>query len=71
MTYKIEIKKHRGNDERGYASWEDVYDQSVEDLDVPGVIAVINNLTKKRTRRRAGKIKPLEVHPVGNPNIKQ
>lgn len=52
MTFNIEIRRYKEPDEKGYRSSDSIYEQEVEDLDVASVIAVINNLTKKRRRKK-------------------
>jgi len=46
VMYRVTIEKLSEPDERGYRSGDDVYKQTVEDLDVMAVIEAVNNTQK-------------------------
>lgn len=45
--YKVTIQVLREKGESGYARYDEVYEQIVDELDIEDLIAVVNGLEKK------------------------
>lgn len=50
MNYRITIETEKPKDERGYTSWDEVYQQVVPELNVKTLVTHINN-TRQRKRK--------------------